>query len=83
MTRLHPDDIDAIADKISENLAKPHYCRFADISTEDMKDTFAFMSTFKSVSEKVGRTVLIIIVSTVTAGIMGLIALGFWSKVNS
>lgn len=81
--RLHPDDIQAIATEVSNSLvATPHFCRFSEIKPEDLKEAFLFASSFKKLSEKIGRTVLIIVVSTLTVGIMGLMAIGFWGKIK-
>jgi hypothetical protein len=79
--RLHADDIGAIVAGVTDSLSD-HYCRFADIKTEDMKDVIPFMLSFKSLTEKTG----VIVWKAIVVGILmiagGLFSLGFWSNMK-
>lgn len=77
--RLHADDVSAIVQGVTESLSS-HYCRFSFVEPEDIKAIVPFMLKFKRLSEKVGSIVLVVLVTAITGGILGLIALGFWTK---
>jgi len=77
--RLHADDLAAIVDGVTSALSS-HYCRFSDITTNDMKDVIPFMMSFKKLTEKTGMFIWYLILGTVGAGILGLTALGIWRK---
>lgn len=78
-SRLHEDDIKIIVSEISKAMSN-HLCRFLDIKTEDMKNVFPFMLSFKKLTEKTGLFIWYLIIGAVIAGIISLTALGFWKK---
>ena len=81
VTKLHNEDIDKIVSSIKESFTE-HPCRFGDITKKDMQNVVDFTLKFKGLAEKTGMWVLYIIVTILTTGAAGLMALGLWRKSN-
>ena len=77
--RLHDEDIDLIVSSITGSL-QHHFCRFDNITTDDMKEVVKFTLKFKGVAEQTGMWVWKIIIGLVVTGGASLTALGFWTK---
>ncbi len=77
--RISKDDLELIVEGVT-NALDGHYCRFANIKTEDMNAVIPFMLSFKGITEKTGMLVWKIVIGFVMMGFLGLTALGFWDK---
>jgi hypothetical protein len=75
--RMHEDDLKAIIQGISGAVSE-HACRFSTIKPDDMEAIVPFMLKFKSLSEKIGSVILIVIVTAFTGGLIAIFSRGFW-----
>ena len=77
--KLHDEDIDRIVEGVKESI-NTHFCRFDNITTDDMKEVVKFTLKFKGVAEKTGMWIFFTVITILTTGASALIALGLWRK---
>ncbi len=67
---------------IIEEAVAAHKCRY-DVTPDDMKETIKFVRSFNIAWTDSKRTIRKTILTIFVAGICGLIALGFYSKIQN
>ena len=77
---LTPADVDDIVAAM-KNQNMVHECRY-DIEPEHMRKMIAFLNDFYDGTRDVKRIIRVVVVTTIITGTIGLIVLGFVSKIR-